>query len=225
MIVLAEVKYWNGSQWARLGNDKLKRWDGSKWTTLSVKRWDGSQWQQINNQRYTTVYEATWNRSYWGDNTRNLTGINRMRICQGRYDAPDTYWHGDMGIEKAMIGFDHNKIRNDLDGAKIEKIELYIENLHFWYWAGGIGFFGVHNNASEPAGFSETRYGVASARWYQRGGAKWITLPNYVAEDFKNGQAKGITLHKNSTDPLYYGYWAGVADGSKRPKLRITYVK
>ncbi len=40
-VVVAALKYWNGSSWIA---KTIKEWDGSAWQTKTLKRWDGSTW-------------------------------------------------------------------------------------------------------------------------------------------------------------------------------------
>ena len=222
------LKRWNGSQWVESGaGSYFKKWNGSSWVNATVKRWSGSFWETISQQQYTSEYVVTWSRAYGGNN--NYKGDNikgsRNELFQGRYGEPDTYVQGDWGIQKSMAGFDDAKIRSDLSGASIQKIELYIENWHWWYFAGGRMSLGIHNQSNPPSTFSETRYSIVTSDWSQRGGGKWITLPNYVAEELRDGKARGFTLHRATTDLYYYGRFYGAGRGSSTPKLRITYTK
>lgn len=225
---MANLKRWNGSKWVESGvGSFFKKWDGSKWVNSVVKRWNGSSWQTISQQQYTKDFPVTWTRAYGGGN--NYKGDNifgsKTQMFQGRYSDPDTQWEGDWGIQKTMAGFDDAALRKELQGAKIHKVQLYVYNLHWWYWAGGRLSLGAHNVSEPPYWFSETRYNMASETWYQRGGDRWVDLPIIFAEDLRDGKARGFTLHRSTTDPYYYGYFAGAGQGSKSPKLRITYTK
>lgn len=165
-------------------------------------------------------------RSYGGEGQYKGDWLqSNNRLYQGRYGNPDIQWEGDWGIQKSMAGFNMANLMKELEGAKIEKVELYIHNMHWWYSAGGRLSVGAHNTTNPPAKFSESRYNMAWADWRQRGGDRWVTLPKFFAEDLRDGKAKGFTLHRATQDLFYYGYFYGAGHGSKSPKLRITYTK
>ena len=225
---MANLKRWDGSKWADSGIGRfVKKWDGSKWINAIVRRWNGSSWQIISQQQYTKDFAITWSRAYGGDNNYkgdNIVG-SRNELFQGRYAAPDTQIHGDWGIQKSMVGFDDKKIREELQGAVIHKVQVYIENWHWWYSAGGRLSLGVHNQSNPPSRFSETRYAITTSTWSRRGGGRWPDLPIFFAEDLRDGKGRGFTLHRSTTDPYYYGRFYGAGHGSKSPKLRITYTR
>lgn len=220
---MGRIKRWNGSSFVDVNP---KKWNGTSWVKANVRRWNGSTWELISEQQYTSTYSATWTRSYYGNDTLNPS-FRGVKLCQGRYGNPDIRWEGDMGIQKSSAGFDSSKIRSDLNGASIEKVEVYLHNEHWWYNAGGGRLnIGVHNTNSPTSTWGgETRHGVASEIWTNEGTGKWITLPNYVGTDLRDNKAKGITLYKPTTDLRYYGYFFGENEGSKTPKIRITYKK
>ncbi|MBO1087230.1 hypothetical protein [Enterococcus mundtii] len=225
---MSQLKRWNGSRWVDSGiGNFIKKWDGKKWINAIVRRWDGKNWAVISQQQFTKDFNVTWTRSYGGNNKYkgdNIVG-SRNRLYQGRYSDPDIQWNGDWGIQKSMAGFDDASIRRELEGATIDRVQLYIENWWWWYWAGGQLWLGAHNQSNPPSTFSETRYSMAWASWSQRGGGRWIEIPRIFAEDLRDGKARGFTVHRATTDPYYYGYFYGAGHGGKSPKLRITYTK
>lgn len=221
---MAKIRRWDGKKWVD-GNRFVKRWDGKKWVNAVVKMWDGKKWAIISEERRQTTWEATWTRSYGGASTQKpawLGGLSLMH--QGRYGAPDSLQY-DWGIQKSMAGFNWQSIQAELKDSRIEKVELYLHNQHFWYYAGGRAHIGYHNASSPPSRFSKTAYGVRDIYYPGRGNAKWIEMPKDFGEQLKKGKAKGFTLFRNSTELSYYGYWYGAGSGWRTPKIRITYYK
>lgn len=221
---MGSVKRWNGSRWV---DASVKRWNGSRWVDATVKRWNGKSWgDTISKKRYTKTWTAVWTRSYGHGGSvlkpDNLGGKNRM--YQGRYGAPDS-WNYDWGIQKSMAGFDWRNMEKELKGAKIEKVEIYLHNQHFWFFAGGRVSIGYHNNDKPPARFQEVKYGVKNVAFQGRGQAKWIEMPLEFGRKFQTGGTGGFTLHRNTSELSYYGYFYGKGSGNKEPKIRITYVK
>jgi hypothetical protein len=168
-------------------------------------------------QTYTKSYSATWTGRYNGGGARLSSNID---VYQGQYD-------GTQGNQKSMIGFDYATIQSDLTGATIKKIQLTMQNKHWYNNSGGTAVVGTHNQAvsSAPTTFSGTpNLGVFSG-WPL--GATWaVTLDNTIGTALKNNTAKGIILGPgNSTSNIYYGYFTGGATSASRPKLTITYTK
>lgn len=222
------IKRFNGTDFVDINvGNFFKRFNGTDFVDAVVRRFNGTDWVVISQKQYVKDFTVTWTRSYGGSGNYKGDSIlgSRNRLYQGRYSNPDIQWNGDWGIQKSMAGFDDAAIRSELSGAKIDRVQLYIENWHWWYWAGGRINLGSHNQSNPPGKFSETRYGIAWANWSQRGGGKWVELPRSFGEELRDGKAKGFTLHKNSTDPYYYGYFYGAGQGGRTPKLRITYTK
>lgn len=224
---MSKLHRWNGKKWVEHGiGSFFKRWDGKRWVHAKVRRWNGKSWEVVSQQTYTKDFHVTWTRSYGGGGQYKGDRLeSHRRLYQGRYGNPDVQWEGDWGIQKSMAGFDVKSLQNELEGAKIESVQLYIQNMHWWYYAGGRLSLGAHNVTNAPSRFSESRYNMAWADWKQRGGGRWVTLPKIFAEDLRDGKAKGFTLHRATQDLFYYGYFYGAGHGSKSPKLRITYTK
>lgn len=218
---------WNGSSWVDSGvGQNVKRWNGSSWQNVGggIKRWDGSKWVSIGEQTYTKEWGATWHKSYAGNNQIRTRPYKAEMIIQGRYGAPDTSTFGDLGIQKGMVGFNAADIRNNLSGARIQKVELFLRSAHWWYYAGGIASIGYHNSASTPGTFQCTKQSVKEVKYTTRDQGQWITLPNEFGELLRDNKAKGLVLYKNSTVLSYYGYFYGVGT-SQAPRIKITYVK
>lgn len=201
------------------------RSDGKRWIKAEVMRSNGKGFSKISEQRYVKTFECTWSQSYGGSGTQKPNWLGGNTIChQGRYGAPYTAEY-DWGIQKSMIGFDHAAIRKELAGARIEKVEVYLRNEHFWYFAGGYSVLGYHNSASRPNTFQYTKNQVRKDYYKGRGEAKWLVMPNDLGNLLRDNKAKGLILYAPTTILDYYGYFYGAGGGSSRPKIRITYVK
>jgi hypothetical protein len=124
-----------------------------------------------------------------------------------------------------MVGFDVASIRNATKGAKIEKVEIYLQNRHSWYYSGGTAVIRKHNQSNQPSRYSDTGL-LKSEKYTVRGQGKWITVNKSFGEELRDGKASGFGLFQNSAEQEYYGYWYGMSgNSSQRPKIRITYTK
>lgn len=225
---MVKIRRYNGRDWQ---DASVRKWSNGSWVQAQIKQWSNGSWgepvvQKPAKKRYTKTWEATWTRSYGHGGTvlkpDKLGGKNKM--YQGRYGQPDS-WNYDWGIQKSMVGFDWRNIEKEIINAKVEKIEIYLHNEHFWYFAGGRASIGIHNNGTPPSTFKEVRYGVKNVAYQGRGQAQWIEMPLEFATRFQTNGAGGFTLNRNTSELSYYGYFYGAGAGSKAPKVRITYVK
>jgi hypothetical protein len=172
--------------------------------------------------QYVKTYSANGSASYQGDDDERA-GI--AECYQGQYSSTN-------GNQYSVILFPYSTIATDLSGATINKVEVYLNNNHWYNNSGGTAVIGYHNSATTPSSFtypSSTDNVTQSSFTY--GQAKWVTVDNSIGTAFKNGTAKGILLGKGqtaggtlSTSKTYYGYFAGNGQ-SGEPQLRITYTK
>lgn len=167
-------------------------------------------------QQYTKTYTSQWTRSYQGDGSLRISNGD---MYQGQYS-------GTNGNQRSLIGFDDSQIRSDLSGATITKVELRLDNTHFYNNSGGTAVIGTHDYGSAPASWSGSRVDEnRETESWAKGALKWVTLANSFGNDLKSGAATGIALGPgNSTSLTYYGYFVG-QNGSNKPQLRITYSK
>jgi hypothetical protein len=158
---------------------------------------------------YTKTYSSTWMGS-WGSANGKRTDSNAY---QGNYS-------GTWGNNYSKYGFS-SSIQTDLTGATVKKVELYLDNNHFYSNSGGNAIIGTHANSTEPTGSSSTSGTYArQSTAFTKGQAKWVTLSSGFGTDLKSGAALGITLGRTSGGTLSeYGYFSSSA------KLRITYEK
>lgn len=179
-------------------------------------------------QRYVDTFPATWSESYDGKGNVKPAEYTMGRLYQGRYGKHNTidnieynpiYW----GVQRSLIGFDAKKIQESIKGARIEKIELYLKNEHFWYAKGGRAAIIPHSFANKPNKFNYYQSDIANV-YFTKGQGQWVILPNTLGVLLKNGTISGFGLYRNTQQLDYYGYFSG-ANSANRPMLRITYAK
>jgi hypothetical protein len=166
-------------------------------------------------QTYTKTYSASWSGSYQADgDNRNIS-----ECYQGYYSLTN-------GNQYSLIGFPYATIQSDLSGATITKVEVYLNNNHFYNNSGGTAVIGTHTYSSEPGNASLSSVDEDITRSsFTYGQAKWVTVSNSIGTALKNNTAKGIALGPGpTTSTTYYGYFAGNGQ-SGEPQLRITYQK
>ena len=157
----------------------------------------------------TTTWNDTWNCSFYNFGKRS--GSN---IYQGRVGSST-------GNEHSYVGFNYSSITSTLSGATIERVEVYLNNSHWYYGSGGTARIGTHNLTSEPSGSPSGHKYHRSSVNFNVGQAKWVTVPNSIGNDFRSGAARGITLGRPTSGSLAdYGYFAG-----NSTRLRITYTR
>lgn len=166
-------------------------------------------------QTYVKTYSANWSDSYQADGDKR--GITQC--YQGYYSSTN-------GNQYSLIGFPYSTIQADLANATITKVEVYLNNNHWYNNSGGTAVIGTHNYASEPttASLSNVNSDITRAS-FTYGQAKWVTVSNSIGTALKGNTAKGIVLGPGpSNSNAYYGYFAGNGE-SGEPQIRITYTK
>lgn len=214
---MGSLKRYNGSSWEDV---PFKKWNGSSWVEPDVKKWDGSKWVILNQQQYTTTWEATWTQTYRESGIKR-TDSRSGKLCQGKYSGDSNPW----GIQRSLCGFNDSDMRSKLSGAKINDVKLYLKAEHWYYNSGGTAYIGYHNHANEPTNYSHSKYNAKSQKFDSRDEAIWIDMPNALGEGIRDNDYKGISIFANSTSYNYYGVFRGASDGSYKPKLKITYTK
>ena len=180
-----------------------------------VGAWVGSGGGGNPPQQYVKTYAANESASYQEDGTNR--GI--ASCYQGRYSATN-------GNQYSMIGFDDATIRSNLSGATINKVELYLNNNHFYSNSGGNAVIGTHNQTTLSGSHSSSQItDNLQQTHFDYGQAKWITIPNSIGNALRDNTAKGIALGPGpSTSQSYYGYFAGNGE-SGEAQLRNPYTK
>lgn len=182
--------------------------------------WDGGGGSGGGNpvQSYTKTYNCLDSASF-DSSGGNRAGFDSGHCFQG-------YYSGTNGNQFSLITFPYSTIASDLSGATITKVEVYLDNIHWYNNSGGTAIIGTHTytTVTGDANYANVDPNISSAS-FTYGQAKWVTVSNSIGTAFKNGTAKGIALGKGpSTSHTYYGYFSGFGQ-SGAPKLRITYSK
>lgn len=229
----AGIDLYDGKKWQRLDQRSISMWNGSGWVKGRVRIFDGDKWHDIPGlqKTYTTTWEAVASEGYWGPTRGNLSHshynslVRHDRLCQGNYLPYHDSFIGRSGKESGMFWVDIDNMRNTLQGSRIDKVEVYMHVLHSGMGSGTQLTIGTHNTKTWQDKFSEVNHGVASVRYWGRDQGQWITIPNWVGEAFRDGKLCGFTTFDYNADLWHYCYVAGLWDGWKKPKVRITYVK
>ena len=210
---MADLKVRKGGSWVDI---KPKKRTSSGWVDADVYKRVNGKWVKMSSRKFTKTYNATWTQTYREAGTKR-TDYRSEKLCQGRYVLEP--W----GVMRSLIGF--GSVVNDLKGATINKVELYLRNEHWYYYAGGTAVLGYHNHSVRPTKFSHSKSGAVKQKYTARGQAKWITLPNAFGNGLRDKKYRGVSVFINSTNMGYYGIFYGAKDGSNKPKLKITYTK
>ena len=190
-------------------------------------KWELSSPNPETTKTYVDTFPATWSESYDGTRKVKPSQYTMGRLYQGKYGKHNTidnieynpiYW----GIQRSLIGFDTKKIQERLKGARIQKIEIFLQNEHFWYAKGGRAAIISHSFSNKPNEFNYSRE-VANVP-FKKGQGKWVILPDTLGTLLKNGTITGFGLFHNAPKLDYYGYFSG-ANSANRPVLRVTYIK
>jgi hypothetical protein len=167
-------------------------------------------------QTYVKTYSADSSASYQEDGD----------IRSGIAECYQGYYSGTNGNQFSLIGFNDAQIRADLAGSTISKVELYLNNNHWYNNSGGTAVIGTHNLTTfgSSVTYPSSTDNITQAS-FTYGQAKWVTIANSIGNALRDNTAKGILLGKGpSTSHTYYGYFAGNGQ-SGEPQLRITYKK
>lgn len=167
--------------------------------------------------KYLTA-SATFTKSY--RQSGGETGGNHTYLYYG--DSGESSFNGK---QQSIIGFNSGSIAATLAGAIIDKVELYLYNIHTWAGSGSTVYFGVHNNSSAPStasGIVHAHDFISSGKTHRNTGG-WLTLSTEFGSRLRDGTGKGIILQAPNNSRSYYGYAAGVGSGLTIPQIRITY--
>lgn len=228
---MSRIKVRKNNTWQDVDMNKVRVRKNNSWQPLNnvMRRVNGT-WENIGTKQHVTTWDAKWSRSYSGDNTPKPAVNDNGDMYQGKYgyyNPSENIYYNPIyhGIQRSMVGFDVASIRNATKGAKIEKVEIYLQNRHSWYYSGATAVIRKHNQSNQPGRYSDTGL-LKSEKYTFRGQGKWITVNKSFGEELRDGKASGFGLFQNSAEQEYYGYWYGMSgNSSQRPKIRITYTK
>ena len=217
---MGKVKVLSGGVWKDI---QPKVYKNNTWSKAPGYMMIKGKWVKITEERYETYFPCTWSSSY--NESGNMRTDNK-HVYQGDYHGVNP--RSTRGNLCGLIGFNYNDIKSKLEGATIESISIELNNKHWYYGSGGTLNIGTHNKASKPSTYkpssdSSKKVGLKQLAFsrYQK---KWVDLPKSVATDFINGKAKGFILWINSSNMLYYGYFAGYGEANP-PRLKVVYYK
>jgi hypothetical protein len=176
--------------------------------------------------QYVKTYPALWGRS-WNDHLPAGQFYQNDVLYQG-YDGTN-HWY-------SQLGFDWNTIINDMQGATINKVEVY---LYSNYWAnnsGGTVLVGTHNGRTTGGETVYTFWRPTGIVWTEAHMSKpqgsWITLDNSIGNFFKSNTIAGLVLDSRSASNgdavgANFGTFRNFnfTDATVHPALRITYTK
>jgi hypothetical protein len=178
-------------------------------------------------QPVTTTFEwaATWSQAY--RQSGGFTGGTATYLYYGN-SHEDTF----NGTQTSLIGFNASAIAAVLAGATINKVEIYLDNIHTYPSGGTTVDFGKHNNSSAPASYGSTvivaqhvSSGHVTRNQRSESQGAYHQVATSFGADIRDGLIKGIILQAPTSSQSYYGYAAGVGSGLPVPAIRITYTK
>jgi hypothetical protein len=127
------------------------------------------------------------------------------------------YYSGTNGTQASLVGFPAS-LGNDLAGAKIESVQLYLYFEHWYANSGGTAVIKAHGHNSRPSTFSSDG-GSVLVNWGRNEG-KWVDISSI----FDEARWRGIALDPASNSSTYYGRAQGVGQANP-PRLRVVYTK
>ena len=160
---------------------------------------------------YTTTWNATWMASCRTD------GASTGDTLQQGYYAPN--------YRRSAIGFNtdpasSSSIYKALQGASVQKVELYLKNVSFYASAGGNAVVDASTLTAAPGSIGAiTGRGLARAFKFSVGEGKWVTLNSDMWAGLKDGSTRSLVL-LGSTVTDYAKF-----SKTDPPKIRITYSK
>ncbi|MFD7338475.1 hypothetical protein ACFV98_21070 [Streptomyces violascens] len=158
--------------------------------------------------RYSKTYSASWSGSYSNRGAYNSYYGNQM--MQG-------YYSGTNGTQASLVGFPA-ALANDLAGAKIESVQLYLYFEHWYANSGGRAVIKAHGHATRPSTFSSD--GTSIVVDWGRNEGKWVD----ITKVFDETRWRGIALDPANSASIYYGRAQGVG-AANPPQLRVIYTK
>lgn len=187
-------------------------------------------------QTYTHTYEASWTAAFRGDGSLRTDSTDGF---QG--DSPNTSsgnhktWFGNYTRDTNGNGQNDRTVFDDVQGASITKVEVYLYFNHWHYADGGTAVIGYHNvaGATRPSAYDGARDDINEQRvsGWARSSGKWVTMPSNKYDGWRTGSIHGIAMGPgDGTDPEFYGRTTGKHNNdtgtpSTAPKVRVTFTK
>jgi hypothetical protein len=190
-------------QWSSAGTGSITTAKADSTTTAPTQGY-------VPTLRDPIIRSASWFRSYTSNNAPYSYQNDQGNAVQG--NTPYDSW----GLLRSLIGFP--SVNQLLSGADIVKIEVEVLMKHWHYPTGGMLSIGLHGHTGAPGSFSHLASAVVQQRYTARNQKLWTTIPSQYYAGFRNGTYRGISLFRQSDDPIYYGYADAMAT-----KLKITF--
>ena len=189
------------------------------WTNRGVLNNGGGTVTPTAVKRYTYDYYAHWSRTFLGSGAVDSTNGD---VTQGQtpyYTAGGNYAGQFGGFSRPNSG---PALHDDLQGATLEKLQVYLY-ANFWnYMDGGTAVIRYHNNSA--AGSLNNYAGEIDVSGWGRAQGRWVDITSWGSL-FQGSGAQGIQLGPGpSTDPIYYGIFDG-PQAAHPPRIRATFTK
>lgn len=177
------------------------------------------EWQKIypTSQTLTKTYSLSDAEIYWGTGGKETD--YQTQLIVGSYGGTKAT------ARRTLMFFPISQIMEDLAGAQIVSVELYLKRLDVTH--GGTScntVIKLHGYSSPPARWDDgPDLGSADSGTptFTRGQGKWVTLLNSVGEGLRDGIIKGVCLDADANyDISRYGRFS-----RSSARLRITYTK
>lgn len=165
----------------------------------------------------TQVYE------YDCINARSYKGDGSLKTFDG------DLWVGAIGFGegncKSALWFDDAKIRDDLAGATVTKVELWLYAMWRPSTTSGVMVIGTHGDSTPRSAWVDVGGKVLDRKresnWVAPEG-RWVTLPNW-GPDLANGDVRGVLVGPGPTTSTTYAFGLYGPDRAKNgPRLRVT---
>lgn len=193
----------------RFANGQLSTGGGTPYAASSGDTTTVAPAKQV--RTYTTTWNATWMASCRTD------GASTGGTLQQGYYAPN--------YRRSAIGFNtdpasSSSVYKALQGASVQKVELYLKNVSFYASAGGNAVVDASTLTAAPGSIGAiTGRGLARAFKFSVGEGKWVTLTSDMWAGLQDGSTRSLVLLGSAaTDYAKFSQ-------TDPPKIRITYNK
>ncbi len=212
------IKTYDGAEFSSVRNVKIH--NGTAFEDVQqVNAYTDGQWKKVfpTTQTVTKTYALSDAEIYWGTGGKE-TGYPAQLIV-GSYDSSKAT------ARRTLMFFPLSEIKNDLAGAEIVSVQLYLKRLNTTHGeANCYTCIKMHNYSSAPSRWDDgADSGAADSGTpvFTRGQEKWVTLLNSVGEGLRDGTIKGLCLDADTNYALSrYGRF-----NRSSTKLRITYTR
>lgn len=148
--------------------------------------------------------------------TTTLTATT-LTSWRGTSTVTDFLHHGTYdGVTRASFaGFSGLSV---LSGSTVKKVEIYLDNEHWWGSSGTVRF-GTSTSSSAPGSRPTSSANQFDSTGWTKGAAKWVTMPS----SWNINTLRGFTLGAGApTTTTYYGKFVNARSAVK---IRVTYEK